>query len=85
MHVDGGQKILGCNRDNPVAENCRDEVWHHDHAAMWFRRKLRNGAVDTRPACGDRDDLQPILIGSGFNARFHMQSFRGVRDCERLG
>lgn len=25
------------------------------------------------------------IIGSGFNARFHMQSFRGVRDCEVRG
>lgn len=25
------------------------------------------------------------IIGSGFNARFHMQSFRGVRDCEIRG
>ncbi len=25
------------------------------------------------------------LIGSGFNARFHMQAFRGVRDCEIRG
>jgi predicted dehydrogenase len=25
------------------------------------------------------------FIGSGFNARFHMQSFRGVRDCEVRG
>jgi predicted dehydrogenase len=25
------------------------------------------------------------FIGSGFNARFHMQSFRGVRDCEIRG
>jgi predicted dehydrogenase len=25
------------------------------------------------------------FIGSGFNARFHMQAFRGVRDCEIRG
>ena len=25
------------------------------------------------------------IIGSGFNARFHMQAFRGVRDCEIRG
>jgi predicted dehydrogenase len=25
------------------------------------------------------------FIGSGFNARFHMQAFRGVRDCEVRG
>ena len=25
------------------------------------------------------------FIGSGFNARFHMQAFRGVRDADVLG
>lgn len=25
------------------------------------------------------------FIGSGFNARFHMQAFRAVRDCEIRG
>src|SRR5204862_6136679 len=53
--------------------------------ARQTRRQLRrhDNACQTGPMSDKR--LGVGFVGSGFNARFHMQGWRGVRDADVLG
>src|SRR5262245_7590529 len=44
-----------------------------------------SGIRETRKQAMSKDRLGIGIIGSGFNARFHIQAFTGVRDADILG
>src|SRR5262249_21870363 len=62
------------------ARKTRRELRRHDHPCKSARAM---SPKKTDPAPGKR--LGVAFVGSGFNARFHLQAFRAVRDADVLG
>src|SRR5215510_8123119 len=56
--IGGGQSMLRCQCDDPLAMDRRKDVGHHDHCAVWLTRERCEDTVDlVSIVCSGNDKL----------------------------